>query len=103
MDLFYLFSDILHLAASTENNPVVRFCKHGNELSGSMKGGYFLDQLSEYQLLKMNSAAWSLGFPFLKKQSFDILEVSVVNLNIQWKFPSFFHLFSGLFMNNSME
>jgi len=23
-------------------------CEHGNETSGSMKGGYFLDWLSEY-------------------------------------------------------
>jgi len=28
------------------------FCEHGNEPSGFIKGGEFLDSLSEYQLLK---------------------------------------------------
>jgi hypothetical protein len=27
-------------------------CEHGNELSGSIKGGEFLDQISDYYLLK---------------------------------------------------
>jgi len=30
-------------------------CGHGNELSGSVKGGEFLDRLSDYQLLKEDS------------------------------------------------
>jgi hypothetical protein len=30
-----------------------------NESSGSMKGGEFLDQLSEYQFLKKDSPLWS--------------------------------------------
>jgi hypothetical protein len=33
-------------------------CEHGNELSGFIKGGEFLDWLSDYQLLK-DSAPWS--------------------------------------------
>jgi hypothetical protein len=33
-------------------------CEHGNEHSVSIKGGEFVDQLSDYQLLKKNSAAW---------------------------------------------
>jgi hypothetical protein len=32
--------------------------KHGNELSGSLKGGEFTDWLSEYQLLK-DSGPWN--------------------------------------------
>jgi hypothetical protein len=31
-------------------------CEHGNEISDSIKGGEFLDQLSDYQLLKKDSA-----------------------------------------------
>jgi hypothetical protein len=31
-------------------------CEHGNEPSGSMKPGEFLDQLSDFQLLKTVSA-----------------------------------------------
>jgi hypothetical protein len=30
-------------------------CEHGNEVSGSIKGGEFLDRLSDYQLLKEDS------------------------------------------------
>jgi hypothetical protein len=30
-----------------------------NKLSGSLKGGKFLDQLSECQILKKDSAVWS--------------------------------------------
>jgi len=35
---------------------VVGSCQHGNEPSGCIKDGEFLDQLSDYQLLKYNSA-----------------------------------------------
>jgi hypothetical protein len=31
-------------------------CKHGNEPSGSVKGGVFLEYLSDYQLLKKDSS-----------------------------------------------
>jgi hypothetical protein len=31
-------------------------CKHGNEASNSTKGGEFLDQLSDCQLFKKDSA-----------------------------------------------
>jgi hypothetical protein len=31
-------------------------CEHGNEPSISIKGGEFLDYLSDYQLLKKDSA-----------------------------------------------
>jgi hypothetical protein len=30
----------------------VGFCEHGDELSGSIIGGEFLDQMSQYQLLE---------------------------------------------------
>jgi hypothetical protein len=35
---------------------VVGFCEHGNELSGSIKDGEFLDYLSDYQLLNEDCA-----------------------------------------------
>jgi hypothetical protein len=31
---------------------VAGFCEHGNETSGSVKGGEFVDQLSDCQFLK---------------------------------------------------
>jgi hypothetical protein len=34
-------------------------CKDSNELSGSVKGGEFLHQLSDYELLKKKYALWS--------------------------------------------
>jgi hypothetical protein len=34
-------------------------CEHGNEPSGSVKGGVFLDQLSGCWLLKKDSASCS--------------------------------------------
>jgi len=33
-------------------------CEHGNEPSGSKKGGKFLDYLSDYELLKEGFAPW---------------------------------------------
>jgi hypothetical protein len=34
-------------------------CEHGNEPSGSIKWGEFLDQLSDCYVLKKDSAPWS--------------------------------------------
>jgi len=34
----------------------VGFCEHGNEASGSIKGGEFLDCLNDYKRLKKDSA-----------------------------------------------
>jgi hypothetical protein len=34
-------------------------CEHGNETSGSLKRGEFLDWLNDYQLLKKDSVPWS--------------------------------------------
>jgi hypothetical protein len=33
--------------------------EHDSKLLGIIKGGEFLDQLSDYQLLKKDSATWS--------------------------------------------
>jgi hypothetical protein len=35
---------------------MVGSCEYGNATSGSIKDGEFLEQLSDYQLLKKNSA-----------------------------------------------
>jgi hypothetical protein len=35
------------------------FCEYDNIHSGSMKGGYFPGQLSDYQLRKKDSAIWT--------------------------------------------
>jgi len=39
--------------------PVAGSCEDGNESSGSIKGGQFLDLLFDYQLFKKGSASWS--------------------------------------------
>jgi hypothetical protein len=44
-------------------------CEHGNEPSGSIKGGKFLDWLSDYQLLKKDC---SLELVRLPKQIVDL-------------------------------
>jgi hypothetical protein len=36
-------------------------CEHGNEGSGSIKGGGFLDQLSDSLFLKYFITPWSFG------------------------------------------
>jgi hypothetical protein len=55
--------------------PVVGCCVHGDERSSSIKGGEFLDQLSDCQLLKKDCAQWSqlnlhllgiCGFPSIR-------------------------------------
>jgi hypothetical protein len=38
---------------------VVGSCEHGNEPSGSIKGGEFLDKMSDYKLINRDSAPWS--------------------------------------------
>jgi hypothetical protein len=37
---------------------VTGFCEHGNEPSGSIRGGEFFDNLSDCQPLEKDSAAW---------------------------------------------
>jgi hypothetical protein len=34
-------------------------CEHGDEPSGSIKDGEFIDWLKDYQLLKKNCAPWT--------------------------------------------
>jgi hypothetical protein len=46
-------------ASDSGYGPVVDTCDHGNEPVGSIKGREFLDYLSEYLLLKKDSALWS--------------------------------------------
>jgi hypothetical protein len=38
---------------------MVGSCEHSNESSGSIKGGQFLDHLSDYWLLNKDSGPWS--------------------------------------------
>jgi hypothetical protein len=45
-------------SAGSGQNPVVGSCEHGNEPSSSIKGGEFLDELSDSQFLKKDSVAW---------------------------------------------
>jgi hypothetical protein len=38
---------------------VAGYCEHGNEPSGSVKGGEFLNWLSDCQLLKKEPVLWN--------------------------------------------
>jgi hypothetical protein len=38
---------------------VTSCCEHGNENSGSIKGGEFLELANDYLLVKKDSAPWS--------------------------------------------
>jgi hypothetical protein len=51
---------LLHLTFLIEASELDGPGEHGNEPSGSIKGGEFFDQLNDCQLLKKDSAAWSL-------------------------------------------
>jgi hypothetical protein len=44
---------------------VTFFCKHGNEQSGSRKGGESFEQLSDYHILKENSTLFSNLYVYL--------------------------------------
>jgi hypothetical protein len=44
-------------SAAPGYDPVAGCYEHGNGLSGSIKGGKFLVQLSDYQLLKKGTAS----------------------------------------------
>jgi hypothetical protein len=58
-----------------DTEPVAGSCEHGNEPSGSIQGGEFLDQLSECSLLKKDSALRSY-FKYSKElQQIHILEI----------------------------
>jgi hypothetical protein len=38
---------------------VANFCEHGDELSGSIKKGFFFEKLSDNQLFNIYPAPWS--------------------------------------------
>jgi hypothetical protein len=48
---------VVHLSTGLGHNPMEDFCKHCNESSGSIKGGKFINQLSDHQLVKKDSAS----------------------------------------------
>jgi hypothetical protein len=43
----------------SEQVSVANCCEYGNEPTHSIKGGEFIDYLSDYQLLKKDSIPWS--------------------------------------------
>jgi hypothetical protein len=46
-------------SSGSGHGPMVGSCEHGNELPSSIKGGEFLDQLSDNKLLKKDSVPWN--------------------------------------------
>jgi hypothetical protein len=56
-----------------QERPVVGFCENGNEPSGSIRGGKFLDYLRNYQLLKDSAPwSWSKGTEFKMTYATDV-------------------------------
>jgi hypothetical protein len=49
-------------------------CEHGNEPSGSIKCGEFLDQMRDRQLLEKDSAPWYYLACELASESVSVLE-----------------------------
>jgi hypothetical protein len=47
-------------------------CQHGNKISGSIKGGEFLELLNDYQLLKKDFAV-SLSRPIVAVERLEVL------------------------------
>jgi hypothetical protein len=43
----------------TQASELASSCEHGNEPSGCIKGGKFLDYLNDYQVAKKDFAPWS--------------------------------------------
>jgi hypothetical protein len=52
----HLISNKLIDQLHSRHGPVTGSCEIGNEASGSTKGGEFLDQMSDYQVLKYSAA-----------------------------------------------
>jgi hypothetical protein len=48
---------------------VASSCEHGTKLSGSIKGGEFLDLVTDNQVLKKDCASWSLLVTYSVSQS----------------------------------
>jgi hypothetical protein len=48
-------------SSSSKRGPVAGFCGHGNETLSYIKGGIFINQLSNYFVLNKISAPQSLG------------------------------------------
>jgi hypothetical protein len=59
-------------SSGSGQRPVAGSCEHRIETSGSIKGGEFLDYLSDYQLLKEDSAPWKLLLSFSVLTSSDL-------------------------------
>jgi hypothetical protein len=77
--------------------------ENGNELSGSMKGGKFLDYLSDCQLLKKGSAPWSQSvilYLTLECSSYPILfRLSIPKVTISTNaFPLFPHFLQASYI-----
>jgi hypothetical protein len=63
--------------------------EHGNEPSGYIKGGEFLDQMNDYQLLKKDSAPWSwlqIGKSVIKMDVFwDVASCCLVKIDRRFR------------------
>jgi hypothetical protein len=46
-------------ASYSDQKPLADCCEHGNEALGFIKSREFIDQMSDYQLLKKGSSLWS--------------------------------------------
>jgi len=51
------FIECIMCSPGSRQDPVARFCDHGNEPAGHMKGKKLPDQLRDYQFLKKVLAA----------------------------------------------
>jgi hypothetical protein len=75
-------------SSGSGQGPVVGCCEHGNEHSGSIKSGEFLDWLS---LLPSSQGLFSLGLVSSKSFLYfnDVLSV-LAEAHLSWWYPSLF-------------
>jgi hypothetical protein len=60
-------------SSDTQQGPVVGSCEHGNEPLSFIKGGEFIDQLSDYELFKKDSSSLLHGVSYFHVISYMLL------------------------------
>ena len=73
-------------------------CECGNEPSSSVKCGEFLDQLQTSQLLKKDSAPWSINTAEVSKYMFTILNTATFSVHVFYTLLQPNHLSFFLFL-----
>jgi hypothetical protein len=68
MDLYFHVPIRLHgvNTGGSGYGPMVGCCEHGNKPLGSIQDGEFLDEMSDFQLLRKGCSMGAVSYSFLK-------------------------------------